>query len=876
MRKKINQTDGVDTPPTTTTTTTTTTDSANKHDTEMGMAEAARMLTTKCEEITKLKEELIRYRTRKKYLRRKVETLTAANTRLTSENGTLTESVDTLTTNNIGSVSLEEHLNVSDKLAELQRGFDDKLLEQQTELASVHKAALISETAAERLKFSHKRETEALQAIVDEQVGSISKLTSSVTELEQKPLMSGVGTQANSGDLFCQDITQVLHFESRERHEIECSSHLLLSLVAQQNTVWTNMVATNYHRTASKAKGEAAGREDCTTLLKKEITTLEEKIHSLKNKLTEMTAESHQSTTEITSLTTTVDEKEQLCQQLSQQVTTLGSKLQRASQKVKTISKLKTDLLASESERTRANSEIEILKGNAKISEELQTRLRKEIDNSEELMKQKSHQMGVLESEVAELRQVRDSRTKDLALLRDLKLQQQIIADETSIRISIINDTSDSLLSTIMAERQSLILGYESNFHHQEQTELIQLVQSQRDQLAVCNEKLDFIQNGDRLTFMMKKLDQLILNNNQNNQPERRYDQNTVVGAEGSNGNVQSPAVPSISTISFPKSTELTEKSLAELARQGQQPSPIIRANSFGQGMLAVKSATEISMSSAISSVVATCAMVGGVIIVVFESNKSAKVIQKAYRRHLLRKDQKINDNFGKESESVPPTPERSPPQQQANFQSLFSQIDAIEFGGRTAIAAEEAVERTCAFDASSADLKNIISRCVIRNVVLGYHSRLILNNIKTLSDANNNNIKEHNSQTPDSNNNTEVTVITVDGDSDLDNSIEPPEEICFEEVEQTSMLLSNPSNACKGDINNGNGGGAIQNIRNNIIPTRRQSSNQLNSSLDDIFMPTDEEDASASFSLASTDSATLALEQKLSFRMQQAVAVNS
>ena len=445
----------------------------------------------KDEEAAALSRQVGVLKAQKKSVSRKLELLKAVHDDVTAEQATLVREVETLRSQTIGQVSLEEHLALREQLDSQE----DKWCTAARSTEQASEGARMQLSLAEAKVVALEEKLAAQEAAAKEQVADLEStntlLQGKLAKCRARAQMACATTQTQGTAAAAEPAALILRMEEASRRSLETA--FMGVLVREASCAKGSMlhVESCFRSLEQTTESRVAGVNDCNALLQGQLAERTEQYQALQEASAKSSRDATLKWEELTQTKNQLLMKEMACKEMTAQVSDLTTKLIRSQQKGQTFNKVRTELRTSESERTRLHSENELLKEKLNVTKDLQDRLRQDAEELTDTMKQRNQLIASLETKVEELRKVSESKSKDLALIHDLKAQQQFITEETESRLTILHDAADYLISIVRAERQSIMKQEETGARDQQQTELIQLVNSQQQQLSIFNDRVE-------------------------------------------------------------------------------------------------------------------------------------------------------------------------------------------------------------------------------------------------------------------------------------------------------------------------------------------------------------------------------------------------
>eukprot|EP01063_Lacrimia_lanifica_P027080 TRINITY_DN374_c2_g1_i1.p1 TRINITY_DN374_c2_g1~~TRINITY_DN374_c2_g1_i1.p1 ORF type:complete len:1232 (+),score=457.62 TRINITY_DN374_c2_g1_i1:63-3758(+) len=446
----------------------------------------------------------------------------------------------------IGSVAIDDHLCLKERnrALEEQLGEAREATREVSENAVSEAAQLTAEIASLRTTLLRKEEELDDEITQNEELQKRYTLAGALGTLSPKrPRATAAAmTQTPPGLLadavFTSQADLVVSLEATTRQQLETLMAQLLKrlhLDGQQQAAALARLTTHQNE---QHKAHVAGLADCNNLLKLKIQKLERQ-------------------------------------------------LANAARQQEELSTLRTEVVRERSEKSRVVSQNALLEDRLRVTQELLDHLKHESEGLKADVQKKANLISGLETQVGELKKVSESKAKDLALIRDLKQQQQAIQEETASRSTLFFDFSEEVLAISRAERMGLMQSLESNARDQEQTELRQLMQEQQEQMAILMNTVNGLNAGRMRDDGLERVD---------NAPRRtvREPAHDARGVSQDHTALLDPGQSASAPISehgeatYGKSPagygdlesggsrlKLTERSLAELAKAQQTPNSL-------------------------------------------------------------------------------------------------------------------------------------------------------------------------------------------------------------------------------------------------------------------------------------------------------------
>ena len=430
----------------------------------------------------------------KRALQKRCLSLKAANEAAQTELGSLLLQREEERCDAVGHVSIDLHVAVqarADDLQERLRAAESAAAQEKEARTTQVEAAAAAAAALERTLAD--RDAAQREAAAEFAEAAAQLTTAASAAAAARPLSSVEATQTPPEPSPHAWMAQALEdTEEASRRAAEAAMSAALAMARSAEADARRRLSAAAVAAEEARQGEVAGVSGCNELLRRQVAGLVERVRVLEGER----EEAGQRWAELTAARAELTDKEVLCRELEAQVGELTTKLARSQQKAAACAKLRTELRASEGERTRVQSANELLKEKLGVCAELQEHLKKELDVVGESDRKGAALVATLEAEAEELRRVSETKAKDLALVRNLKAQQLLVADETSARFESLHDGLDGLVAILSAERLKMVTRFETEARDVQQTEVLQLLYSQQQQLALFQEGFDRLAGG--------------------------------------------------------------------------------------------------------------------------------------------------------------------------------------------------------------------------------------------------------------------------------------------------------------------------------------------------------------------------------------------
>ncbi|KAJ9453484.1 hypothetical protein DIPPA_22393 [Diplonema papillatum] len=437
------------------------------------------VMCERLQEVAAGKEALAAERAEKRRWRKKCGDERAAKEQAARHRDEILTELEEQRTRSIGVVALDEFLKVktalddsADRIRELSHD-----LQKSRQAISSHDEETelrVSTVKAEfkRMQNQWNLERDTLQTVADDLRAQKTTLLA-----RSRPLIDRLNsaTQTDEASTACRRLDHAFaslrQSEARRRGDLESDALLDFFPAVRHLFDHSARLAATVRRKAARdleaLKGHLAGSDDCNQILQGSLRRLEAHLKGVQDDTAKETANLHE-----------VNHRLEAAGAEAQHV------LSETAGKVKVLQQKCQVLSRYKAEHHRTVSENELLKEKLRAADMEAEQAKMQRDAQAAVLKAKTARVSELETEASELRQVSESKSKDLALVRWLKVLHLEVSAEAEARTGHVFDFFEGFRRICTFERNDLISSYEAHTRDRNQTELLQLVNSQRNEVS--------------------------------------------------------------------------------------------------------------------------------------------------------------------------------------------------------------------------------------------------------------------------------------------------------------------------------------------------------------------------------------------------------